>query len=322
VLASFDRHATSDGANVSSTTEPGLVSVVIPCFNQARFLSEAVESVLSQSYARFELIVVDDGSTDGTREVATGYPAVRCISQRNQGLAAARNAGLRESRGEFVVFLDADDRLLPDALATGIRYISTNSSLAFVSGHCRFITVDGKASSYVQQPVVEHDHYRMFLTRCYIWCPANVLYRRRVFDATGAFNARFNPCEDYELYLRIARTYPVVSHGHLVAEYRHHENSMSRDAARMLIHTLKVVRSQKKYIRNVPDYRSAYRLGRYYWRVYYGEETARNIRNYMSRGEWRLAVRSLLILMAYHPAGAISMVAEKWPLVGIVLRRR
>src|SRR5215217_62523 len=93
-----------------------LVSVVIPCYNQAHFLKEAIESVLKQSYAHYEIVVVDDGSTDETSEVASSYEGVRLIRQENRGLAEARNTGIKHSEGDFLVFLDADDRLLPEAL--------------------------------------------------------------------------------------------------------------------------------------------------------------------------------------------------------------
>src|SRR5215204_1671374 len=98
-----------------------LVSVVIPCYKQAHFLGEAIESVLAQSYPNFEIIVVDDGSPDNTSEVAASYPRVRLVRQENQGLSAARNSGLSRSEGEYVVFLDADDRLLPGALQVGLE---------------------------------------------------------------------------------------------------------------------------------------------------------------------------------------------------------
>src|ERR671911_2120937 len=113
----------------------GLVSVVIPCYNQAHFLGEAIESVLAQSYPRFEIIVVDDGSTDDTSKVAARYPGVRYVYQNNQGVSAARNSGLARSEGEYVVFLDADDRLLPEALETGLKCLEARPECAFVSGY-------------------------------------------------------------------------------------------------------------------------------------------------------------------------------------------
>ena len=91
-----------------------LVSVVIPCFNQAHFLVEAIESVRDQIYSNVELVVVDDGSADNSFEVAGRYPDIRRLRQSNRGVAAARNLGFAESRGTLVVFLDADDRLLPE----------------------------------------------------------------------------------------------------------------------------------------------------------------------------------------------------------------
>src|SRR5918995_6377717 len=114
--------------------DAALVSVVIPCYNQAHFLGEAIVSVLAQSYPRFEIIVVDDGSTDDTPEVAARYPGVRYVYQNNQGVSAARNSGLARSEGEYVVFLDADDRLLPEALETGLKCLKTHSGCAFASG--------------------------------------------------------------------------------------------------------------------------------------------------------------------------------------------
>src|SRR4051794_22956010 len=87
--------------------DTALVSVVIPCYNQARFLGEAIESVLRQSYPHFDIIVVDDGSTDDASEVAERYSKVRCIRQENQGLSATRNRGMSYSKGEYVIFLDA-----------------------------------------------------------------------------------------------------------------------------------------------------------------------------------------------------------------------
>ena len=94
---------------------PAAVSVIIPCYGQAHFLGEAIESVLGQTHPA-EVVVVDDGSPDNTAEVAARYPGIRCVRQDNRGLGGARNAGFAVSKGDYVMFLDADDRLLPDEL--------------------------------------------------------------------------------------------------------------------------------------------------------------------------------------------------------------
>src|SRR5919202_4974837 len=201
----------------------GLVSVVIPCYNQAHFLAEAIESVLEQTYPHFEIVVVDDGSTDNTTEVASGYypsEKVRLLRQENKGLSAARNAGLAESRGEYVVFLDADDRLLAEALEVGIRELEAHPECAFVSGHIRRIAADGSPLRTPPQALhiahVEGDHYARLLRYNYIETPGTVMYRRSVFDSVGGFITSTEPCEDWDLYLRIARDYPVHQHAEVV----------------------------------------------------------------------------------------------------------
>src|SRR5215212_6403385 len=140
-----------------------LVTVVIPCYNQAHFLGEAIESVLSQSYPHGELIVVDDGSTDETSEVASRYEGARLIRQENRGLAGARNRGLGEAKGEYVVFLDADDRLLPGALEASLGCFEAHPECAFVSGTSRPIAEDGTLLSQTSDTAVEGDHYLKLL---------------------------------------------------------------------------------------------------------------------------------------------------------------
>ena len=125
--------------------EPSLVSVVIPCYKQAHFLGHAIESVQRQTYPAVEIIVVDDGSPDGTRAVVESFPAVNYVRQENKGLSAARNRGLRESQGSYLVFLDADDLLLPDAVAAGLQTLyASGPEYAFVSGHYRWIGPSGE----------------------------------------------------------------------------------------------------------------------------------------------------------------------------------
>src|SRR5260370_39917329 len=102
---------------------PQHVSIVIVCYNQARYLPEAIQSALAQTLGDIEVLVVDDGSTDNTRDVALSFSLVRYVHQGNQGLAAARNAGIRETTSPYLLFLDADDRLLPEAEQSGLVYL-------------------------------------------------------------------------------------------------------------------------------------------------------------------------------------------------------
>jgi glycosyltransferase involved in cell wall biosynthesis len=248
-------------------SQAGLVSVVIPCYNHANFLGEAIESVLGQTYSNFELIVVDDGSTDNTGEVAQRYPQVQCIYQENAGLSAARNSGLRHSRGEFLVFLDADDRLLPRAIETGVSCMREHPECAFISGHCRVINVEGMVLPSPRQHCLEHDHYLELLRGgTYIWCPATVLYRRQIFDFVHGFNPALNPVADYDLYMRIARDFAVYSHPEVVAEYRQHHSSMSRDVSIMQRAALAAHGAQWDFIKGNRQYRAAYQTGRSFWR--------------------------------------------------------
>src|SRR5215218_5649179 len=208
-----------DGSRPFSSSRPegGKVSVVIPCYNQARFLGEAIRSVLCQGYTDLEIIVVDDGSEDGTEEVASGYakedPRVRLIRQENRGLSAARNRGLAEASGEYVVFLDSDDRLLAKALEVGVRELESHPECAFVSGHYRPISAQGDVYAVPRQNRVDGDRYLALLRDNYISMPASVMYKRWVFGEVGGFDGSVDAAADWDFYLRVARRFPIHHHG-------------------------------------------------------------------------------------------------------------
>src|SRR5204863_2461379 len=136
-----------------------LTSIVIPCYNQAHFLPEAIESALSQTHRPIEVIVVDDGSPDNAAEVVARYPHVRYVRQENQGLGGARNAGFRVSKGEYIVFLDADDRLTPNALESHLACFAVHSEAGFVVGDIDQIARDGSYAASPRWPLVESKHY-------------------------------------------------------------------------------------------------------------------------------------------------------------------
>jgi glycosyltransferase involved in cell wall biosynthesis len=187
---------------VKPAAADALISVIIPCFNHARFLGEAIESVLGQTYRCVE-VVVDDGSTDETATVAARYPTARYVRQAHQGLAAARNTGIAHSAGEYLAFVDADDRLLPDALAIGREWLRDHPDDAFVSGHYRFRYGDEIRLAERKHPA-HPNAYRVLLQCNYITMHGAVLYRRGAVVAVGGFDQSLRACEDYDLYLRLA----------------------------------------------------------------------------------------------------------------------
>jgi len=279
------------------------VSVVVPCYNQAHFLSEAIESVLSQSYENFEVVVVDDGSTDNTSEVASRYAKVRLIRQENKGLSAARNAGLAESNGEYMVFLDADDRLLPSALEVGVKELEAHPECAFVFGYHNNIAVDGSPLATSHPPHDERDQYLALLHRCFIRMHA-VMYRRSVFEAVGGFDTSLSASEDCDLYLRITREYPVHHHGEAVAEYRRwHGANMTGYPALMLSTSVSVHRSQRKYIKRNKQYREAYKSGLRRRQWTHGDRLVGEVRASVREHEWERVLRGALLLLRYYPRG-------------------
>lgn len=293
--------------------EGGKVSVVIPCYNQARFLGEAIQSVLCQGYPDLEIIVVDDGSKDSTEGVASAYakedPRVRLTRQENRGLAAARNRGLSEAEGEYVVFLDSDDRLVLDALEVGVRELEAHPGCAFVSGICRKITADGSVVPGWEQFRVRDDPYLELLRSCPVYVPA-VMYRRSVFDAVGDFDTSYRAAEDYDLYYRILERFPAHCHDTLVAEIRRHEANMTRDRALMLKYNMAALRSQRKRVKENARYKDAYKAGERLWRDWHGAPVVNQVRAHLQEGRWWQGLKGLLLLLRYYPQG-ILLVA-KW----------
>lgn len=288
-----------------------LCSVIIPCYNQARFLGEAIESVLTQTYPYFEIIVVDDGSTDDTATIAASFDRVRCLKQRNRGLAVARNTGLKAAKGNYVVFLDADDRLLPNALKDGADSLGTNSECAFVYGHAKLIAADGSPLDIPDQVAVGDDYYLELLRHNYIWTAGAVMYRREVLESVGGYDPSVSGSADFDLNIRVARHFPVCSSNTLVIEYRRHDESMSRDYALMLKSAVTVRRRHRQCAKGSETYREALQTGLRSAQEDYGEKLIRVVGNQMREGNWRAAVYGLMILSRYYPQGLVKRGSEK-----------
>ena len=290
-----------------------LISVIVPCYNHGHFLAEALRSVVSASL-EFEIVVVDDGSTDSTPDVVATLATpgdLKFIRQQNSGLAAARNRGLRESRGRYLVFLDADDRLAPGALDTGAALLGEHLECAFVFGRCVMMDARGRLLATPTQPRILRDQYRELLRRNYIWTPAVVMFRREAVERAGGFNPNVNAAADYELYLHVARHHPVCDHGQVVAHYRQHESNMSGNAARMLRETLAVLRRQRRFLEGDEASLVAYSEGVRLWQDFYGTQLADEIRTDARRGNWVSAANKAMVLARHHPGGLWRHAARK-----------
>ena len=173
--------------------ENGLVSVIIPVYNGERYLPFAIESVLQQEYRHHEIVVVDDGSSDSTERIARSYAEVRYIAQENQGPAAARNAGIRAAKGEFIAYLDHDDVWLPTLLSVHVGYLRSHPEIGFTvcTGRC-FLDEGIGRPGWVEPRQLEED--QAFLG-------AQVV-RRSAFDRVGLLDPSYRLAEDTDWTFR------------------------------------------------------------------------------------------------------------------------
>ncbi|HKC92710.1 MAG TPA: glycosyltransferase [Nitrospira sp.] len=286
-----------------------LVSIIIPCYAQAAFLPEAIDSVLAQTYPHYEIVVVDDGSPDDPLQVVKRYASVRYLRQNNRGVASARNSGIQASIGEYLVFLDADDRLLPNHLQTNLKAFQEHPDAGFVCGDYRWFGVEGNWHVHDCRP--SPDHYATLLRRNFIGPPHVVMFKRQILQKVGGFREDLVSSEDPELYLRIARAYPIYCHHEVIAEYRRHGAQASQKFDVMLKTSLTVLRLQRDHIKQNPVYREAYNNGiPFRQRLYEGGLQEQIVRDIKTQ-RWHRATEALFVLLRYHPRGLASILWSK-----------
>ena len=287
--------------------EPGLTSIVIPCHNQREYVADAMASAVAQGAV--EVIVVDDGSTDGSAAEAARFPSVRVIRQRNRGVACARNTGARAARGEFVMFLDADDRLRPAAVSTLRRALAAAPGAGFAYG--RFALIDAGGSPLPSSPPVRREGtaYEGLLQSNFVCLPGAAIVRRETLLAAGGFPGRMDPAADYAVWLRLTRTAPVAAVDALVAEYRTHHGSMSGRADRMLAATLRAHARERSFAR-AAGLRRAWLAGREYWRNFYGSQLVDQARSAWRTRNLARLLRDLSVLAFYAP-GVLALHARR-----------
>lgn len=190
------------------------VSVIIPTYNRAHLVGRAIRSVLDQTYQDFELIVVDDGSTDNTYEMVKGFndPRIRYIRhEQNKGSAAARNTGINATQGKYMAFQDSDDEWLPEKLEKQMRIFEKAPAQVGVV-YTGFYLIKGDRKWYVPDAnikITEGNIYKELLKRNFVGTPAVVL-RKVCFEKVGMFEERLPSLEDWELFIRISKYYEFV----------------------------------------------------------------------------------------------------------------
>ncbi len=219
------------------------VSVIIPAYNQARYLPLSVRSVLAQTWSDWEIVLVNDGSTDDTAAVATEFtdPRIRYIYQDNQGLSAARNTGVRATLGQYLAFLDSDDEWEPEFLATCVRTLEAQPKLAGVYTRNIFIDQNGEVLPNIGGEVVPAEQFRSRSLEGGYFPPNAVVVRADVVREMGLFDVQLTSEEDWDLWLRISERYTLQAIAQPLARYRSYTGSMSTNAARMHANRLAVL---------------------------------------------------------------------------------
>jgi glycosyltransferase involved in cell wall biosynthesis len=211
-----------------SGTKPA-VSVIIPTYNRAWCLGEAVDSVLAQDFNGFELIVVDDGSTDGTAELLAAYGNQIIILQReNSGVSAARNAGIAAARGEWIAFLDSDDLWLPRKLSTQVEFFNSHPEALICQTEEIWLRNGRRVNPGKRHRKPSGMIFEPSLELCLV-SPSAVMLRRGLFQRMGFFDESLPACEDYDLWLRVSCQIPVyLLDAPLIIKRGGHADQLSR----------------------------------------------------------------------------------------------
>ena len=239
-----------------------LVSVIMPCFNAAPYVREAIDSALSQSHGHVELIFVDDGSTDASPDIAIAVSKqhggrMTVLRTHREGPYPARNLALSRANGEFVAFLDADDYWSRDFLEKMVApLLQTDAALAY----CGWQNVGAAARGsepFVPPDYETEDKVAMFLRSAAPWPIHAALVRKSVLDAAGGFDTNFATCMDYDLWLRIATSRAIVRVPEVLAYYRHHERGQItskqwRQAENVWLVKKKFVASSPQLVDRIP----------------------------------------------------------------------
>tara|TARA_B100000579_G_scaffold54786_1_gene38633 strand:- start:667 stop:1512 length:846 start_codon:yes stop_codon:yes gene_type:complete len=205
------------------------VSVIIPTYNRKNLLKRALHSVISQTFVPQEIIVVDDGSSDRTKDwVSERFPDVRYIYQDNSGVSSARNAGIKEAKGSWIAFLDSDDEWMTNKLEQQKRVINSFQEAWLCHTNEIWIRNGVRVNQMKKHQKYGGDVFENCLDICRI-SPSSVLIKKEVFEMVGLFDESLKVCEDYDLWLRITAVLPVIFLDQpLIIKYGGHTDQLSR----------------------------------------------------------------------------------------------
>jgi len=212
------------------------VSVIIPAYNAMAYLPEALESVLRQTFTDFEVLLIDDGSSDEIRQWAAGITEarVKLISQENQGVSAARNIGIAKAQGEYIAFLDADDIWEPTKLEKQVRLLESNPAVGLVDTWVVLANEQCKATNKIWISKAEGNVWKQLAEENLLTCGSTPMVRRCCFETVGVFDRNLSIAEDWDMWLRIATHYSFAVVKEPLVRYRQHANNTSKNCQGML----------------------------------------------------------------------------------------
>jgi len=218
------------------------ISVVIPTYNRIELLKRSIDSVINQTIKPSEIIIVDDGSNDGTEAmVKKKYDSLKLIKQKNKGASAARNSGIKASSGEWICFLDSDDEWKNDKLEKQIIAVANNSDYKFFHSNEIWIKNGKRINQKKKHKKYGGDIFKKCLDMCRI-SPSSVLIDKSIFEEIGFFNENLVVCEDYELWLRICDKYEVFFIDEpLIFKYGGHQGQLSYSIDSIEYHRIKAL---------------------------------------------------------------------------------
>ncbi|MDG5489264.1 glycosyltransferase [Sphingomonas sp. BGYR3] len=293
-----------DGIEPVTARHGADIAVVIPCYNGARFCGQAIESALAQRDVTVEVIFVDDGSSDGSHAVADGFDGVTVIRQANGGVSKARNTGLAAVTAPYVLFLDSDDILLPDAAGLGIRHLGNDPESVIAFGGTNDIDSSGKVLSTRLPPARRFALEDVFFNT--IPRPSQTVMRTDAVRRAGGFEVGRRMCEDFELYVRmLADGATGLCHGEPVAHYRRHPGQATHHVSEMMWAALDVVdRAEQAKIGGIGTARWA--AIRRFWKQELGGFIAYELARAIAGRQWARAAKAARSYLVSQPYAGIG----------------